>query len=82
MLADEEGRAVLPIKASEQGQYRLSYEVTDAAGKTIEGGYLFTTIGRPAYVQVGVPTEYAPEANALVDLAVAVKEIPAERPCV
>ena len=39
-----------------------------------EGGYLFTTIGRSAYVQVGVPTEYAPEANALVDVAEAVKK--------
>ena len=37
-----------------------------------DGGYLFTTIGRSAYVQVGVPTEYAPEANALVDVAEAV----------
>jgi hypothetical protein len=32
-------------------------------------GYLFTTIGRSAYVEVGVPSRYAPEANALVDLA-------------
>jgi hypothetical protein len=47
-----------------------------------EGGYLFTTIGRPAYVQVGVPTEYAPEANALVDVAEAVKKIPVRQPCV
>jgi hypothetical protein len=35
-------------------------------------GYLFTTIGRTAYVEVGVPSRYAPEANALVDLAAAV----------
>jgi hypothetical protein len=47
-----------------------------------EGGFLFTTIGRPAYVQLGVPTEYAPEANALVDVAEAVKKIPVDRPCV
>jgi hypothetical protein len=47
-----------------------------------EGGYLFTTIGRSAYVQVGVPTEYAPEANALVDVASAVQQIPVEQPCV
>ena len=31
--------------------------------------HLFTTIGRTAYVEVGVPTHYTPEANALVDLA-------------
>ena len=48
-----------------------------------EGGFLFTTIGRPAYVQLGVPTEYAPEANALVDVAEAVRRrSPVDRPCV
>lgn len=47
-----------------------------------EGGYLFTSIGRPAFVQVGVPTAYAPEANALVDIAAAVQKIPVEQPCV
>ena len=47
-----------------------------------EGGYLFTTIGRSAYVQVGVPTEYAPEANALVDVAEAVKKTTEIQPCV
>jgi len=47
-----------------------------------DGGYLFTTIGRSAYVQLGVPTEYAPEANALVDVAAAVRTIPLDRACV
>jgi hypothetical protein len=47
-----------------------------------QGGYLFTTIGRPAYVQVGVPTDYAPEANALVDIADAVTRLPVDQPCV
>ena len=47
-----------------------------------QGGYLFTTIGRPAYVEVGVPTDYAPEANALVDVANAVKKLPVDQPCV
>lgn len=47
----------------------------------VEGGYLFTTIGRPTYVQVGVPPDYAPEATALVDVAAAVSTIPVERPC-
>ena len=45
-----------------------------------QGGYLFTTIGRPVYVQVGVPTAYAPEANALVDVAEAVKHVPLDQP--
>jgi len=46
------------------------------------GGMVFTTIGRPVYVEVGVPTRYAPEANALVDLAAAVALLPVEQPCV
>lgn len=46
------------------------------------GGYLFTTIGRAAFVEVGVPAAYAPEATALVDLADAISEhVPRERPC-
>ncbi len=47
------------------------------------GGYLFTTIGRPAYVELAVPTRYAPEANALVDVAGAVtRHDPVTAPCV
>ncbi|MDN5761127.1 MAG: DUF3515 domain-containing protein [Microlunatus sp.] len=46
-----------------------------------EGGYLFTTIGRPVSVEVGVPDDYAPEANALVDVAEAVAKIPVEQEC-
>jgi alpha-2-macroglobulin len=40
-----EGTAEIQLKASEKGQYRLSYVVTDKAGHEIEGGYLFTIIG-------------------------------------
>ena len=42
---NDEGRATLPIKASEEGQYRLAYSVTDSANHTIEGGYLLTIVG-------------------------------------
>lgn len=46
-------------------------------------GYLFTTIGREFYVSVEVPHEYAPEADALADLADAVaRHDPVSRPCV
>jgi hypothetical protein len=45
LATDEEGFAKLEIKASEAGQYRLAYAVTDKAGKTIEGAYLFTIVG-------------------------------------
>ncbi|HEX5472937.1 MAG TPA: MG2 domain-containing protein [Lacipirellulaceae bacterium] len=40
-----EGNAEIQVTASEKGQYRLSYKVTDKAGHEIEGGYLFTIIG-------------------------------------
>ncbi len=47
-----------------------------------QGGYLFTTVGRATYVEVGVPSVYAPEANALVDLADAIKNsVPLRKPC-
>lgn len=36
------------------------------------GGYLFTTIGRTTYVEVGVPSDYAPEANVLTDVAASI----------
>lgn len=45
-------------------------------------GYVFTTIGRPTYVEVRVPGAYAPESGALVDLGRAVKAIvPVDEPC-
>ena len=45
--------------------------------------YRFTTIGRKAYVQVVVPDKYAPQANALVDLAKPIKDnIPVIKNCV
>ena len=42
---NEEGFAAQQIKASQAGQYRLSYKLTDGKGHTIEGGYVFTIIG-------------------------------------
>jgi hypothetical protein len=48
-----------------------------------QGGRLFTTIGRQTYVEVAVPSGYAPEAGALVDVAAAVQaHDPLRRPCV
>ena len=60
------------------------YEVNGVGwfAEEASGGYLFTTIGRTAYVEVGVPSEYAPEANALVDLAATVNSHdPLVKPC-
>ena len=42
---NETGQAELQIKASEPGQYRLSYELTDTEGHTIEGGQVLTVTG-------------------------------------
>jgi Protein of unknown function (DUF3515) len=48
-----------------------------------EDGYRFTTIGRSSNVQVQVPYEYEPAADALVDVADAVRStVPEEQPCV
>lgn len=40
-----EGRARQQLQASAAGQFRLSYELTDAAGHVEEGGYVFTVVG-------------------------------------
>lgn len=42
---NEEGVAHLQIEAAAAGQYRLSYQLTDAKEHTIEGAYIFTIIG-------------------------------------
>lgn len=43
--------------------------------------YRFTTIGRLGFVEVTVPHQYAPEADALVDLSRAVSAMPEVSPC-
>jgi uncharacterized protein YfaS (alpha-2-macroglobulin family) len=45
LAINAQGLAEIQIRASEKGQYRLSYRVTDKSGHEIEGGYLFTIIG-------------------------------------
>lgn len=47
-----------------------------------DGGRLYTTIGRQVFVEVGVPSDYAPEVGALVDVAAAVSaHDPLVTPC-
>ena len=41
----DDGRAELKLDASQAGQYRLSLSVTDAKGRTREGGYVFYVMG-------------------------------------
>ncbi len=45
LATNELGRAELQLKASEPGQVRLSYELSDGAGHTIEGGQIITITG-------------------------------------
>jgi len=45
LATNEEGRAQIQLKASEAGQYRLSYTVTDSKKHAIEGGYVFCIRG-------------------------------------
>jgi len=40
-----DGETEQQIAASAPGQYRLSLELTDSEGHTIEGGYIFTIVG-------------------------------------
>ena len=47
-----------------------------------QGGKIFTTIGRPAFVELSVPTAYAPESGALADLSDVVStHDPTTTPC-
>lgn len=47
-----------------------------------QGGWIYTTIGRSGYVQVAVPEDYRPEANALVAMAEPIKKhMPELKPC-
>ncbi|NOX54682.1 MAG: alpha-2-macroglobulin [Planctomycetes bacterium] len=43
---DAQGEARVQLKASQPGQFRLSYTVIDANGRSIEGGYLFIVRGQ------------------------------------
>jgi hypothetical protein len=40
--------------------------------REVGNGVIFTTIGRKVYLEVAVPSKYAPEANALTDVSEAV----------
>ncbi|HYJ66227.1 MAG TPA: DUF3515 family protein [Nocardioidaceae bacterium] len=61
-------------------------DVIDGVGwfsEDLDDSYRFTTIGRSVPVELTVPHDYAPEADAAVDVAAAVKRaIPLQQPCV
>ena len=50
----------------------LTVDGVDWFAEPLTGGYLFTTYGREANVEVAVPAAYAPESGPLADLAAAV----------
>jgi len=50
----------------------ITVDGVDWFPQELTAGYRFTTTGRTANVEVSVPDDYAPEAEALVDLAQAV----------
>ena len=45
LATDADGSATQKLSASEKGQFRLSYKVTDSEGHTIEGGHMFVVRG-------------------------------------
>jgi hypothetical protein len=53
-------------------------EVNGVAWLPVDGvdGQVFFATGRTAWIRVDVPDAYAPEANALLDLAAAVATVP------
>lgn len=55
----------------------LSIDGVDWFPETLTNGTLFTSVGRVANVEVSVPKEYRPEANAIVELSkIANDELP------
>ncbi|WP_392508509.1 DUF3515 family protein [Naumannella halotolerans] len=60
--------AELPASAGPDAQ---CFEVNGVGwyAEEAEPGWVFTTLGRTVPVQVSVPSEHSPEADALVDLA-------------
>ncbi len=57
--------------------------LNDVGWFTIEepAEYRFFTIGRATTVEVTVPSDHAPQADALIDLSTAVKQVAELRPC-
>ena len=51
---------------------RFSLPVVTLPDRAPAAGYVFTAVGRQAYVEVAVPNAYAPETSVLPDLAPAI----------
>ena len=56
-------------EALEPTSQLVSVNGVDWFAEPLSNGYLFTTVGRVADVEVAVPADYAPEAGPLVELS-------------
>jgi len=76
-------RCALPAPARLQPGSRCdTVEGVDWFTERGEEGYRFSTIGRATTVELFVPYEYEPAADALVDMAATVREtVPFVNPC-
>lgn len=57
----------------------VNVDGVDWFAEELTGGYLFTTYGRQAFVEVSVPADYAPEVGPITELSAAVTETVPER---
>jgi len=60
--------------ALERTSQLVTVNGVDWFAEPLTNGYLFTTVGRVADVEVAVPSDYAPEANPLAELSAAIKQ--------
>ncbi|KWW99636.1 hypothetical protein LI90_1275 [Carbonactinospora thermoautotrophica] len=68
-------RCGVPVPAAYQPTSQVvTINGVDWFPEQLTRGYVFTTVGRVANVEVSVPDAYAPEVNPLVDLAGAVAD--------
>ena len=57
----------------------VSVNGVDWFAEELTGGYVFTTYGRQAYVEVTVPDDYAPEIGPVTELSSSVAEAVPDR---
>jgi Protein of unknown function (DUF3515) len=66
---------VSPPSAATPSAELVSIEGVDWFAEEVPEGYIFTSWGRLANVEVTVPDDYSPEADPLVELAPAIKAV-------
>lgn len=69
--------------AFEPGAACTTIEGVDWFAEEAERGYVFTTVGRQARIEVSIPDDYRPESELLVELAAVINQNdPVTQPCV